>query len=90
MMFLTFLKNINCCHLALVLGLANIIEVLFFIQKSTTLELTIGSYQASYQAQQAQLSMEITNVQREISRLSSQNKVIIRKIMVFNQKSKNK
>jgi hypothetical protein len=73
---LGFLKEINCCRLALFLALTNIIEVLCYLYYSMKLDMNIGSYQA-------QIDLKNNDLQKEIARLDAQNKVIIRKIIVF-------
>jgi hypothetical protein len=73
---LGFLKEINCCQLALFLALANIIEVLYYLHYSMQLDMNIRSYQA-------RIELNINDLQKEIARLGAQNKVIIRKIIVF-------
>ncbi|CAG8691316.1 hypothetical protein RhiirA5_425755 [Rhizophagus irregularis] len=65
---LGFLKEINCCQLALFLALANIIEVLYYLHYSMQLDMNIGSYQA-------RIELKINDLQKEIARLGSQNKM---------------
>ena len=47
------------------------------------LDMNMGSYQT-------RIDLKNNDLQKEIARLDAQNKVIIRKIIVFNRKSKSK
>ncbi|GBC24481.2 hypothetical protein GLOIN_2v1765754 [Rhizophagus irregularis DAOM 181602=DAOM 197198] len=68
---LAWLKDINCCHVALFLAIANIIEVICYIHYSMQLDMNMGT-----------LDLKNNDLQKEIARLGAQNKMAEMKINV--------
>ncbi|PKK75386.1 hypothetical protein RhiirC2_846053 [Rhizophagus irregularis] len=61
---LAWLKDINCCHVALFLAIANIIEVICYLHYSMQLDMNMGT-----------LDLKNNDLQKEIARLGAQNKM---------------
>ncbi|CAB4390299.1 unnamed protein product [Rhizophagus irregularis] len=69
---LAWLKDINCCHVALFLAIANIIEVICYLHYSMQLDMNMGT-----------LDLKNNDLQKEIARLGAQNKMAEMKINPF-------
>ncbi|RIA91026.1 hypothetical protein C1645_822602 [Glomus cerebriforme] len=99
---LAFLKDLNCCHLAILLAIANIAKVYFFLNynfslKQDQLQLKINIIQEIYECQKeilklnSEIQMKLIQMnneyQKEMSKLVINNKMIEPMLQFYNSVS---